>query len=227
MKQKTFKIAILPLAMMMLAACSPSSTSTSTPASPATTSQESAIHYSETITYSYYAISGTAISYSFEVDGDGAAVTYTKAILKDSTGAVGATDDGCAAKKFTGLKGSTTYTFEADYTLAGKAKTFTSVVKTPAVFSPSLSIKNSVIGTTSLSGEIVVSDPDKIYHAESLKLYLDKTEVATSSDLTKFNFTGLTAATTYKVTLDYSFDRGDGNGVQEMEYLSPFTTKAA
>ena len=62
------------------------------------------------------------LTYLFSVTSNDA-VVLQKAYLKDAAGTIAATDEGCQAKKFSGLAAATSYTFFADFTVGGISNT--------------------------------------------------------------------------------------------------------
>jgi uncharacterized repeat protein (TIGR02543 family) len=97
-------------------------------------------------------------------------------------------------------------------------------VKTLAYTQPTLSIQTDQIGYHDASFDYQLSDPDALATITDVSLYDGTQLIETSTDLSDLSYEGLLSDHMYSLTMTFSYDLQDGQGVIQEEVELEFTT---
>ncbi|MFW5838486.1 MAG: hypothetical protein ACOCU1_00975 [Bacillota bacterium] len=134
---------------------------------------------------------------------------------------------------FTGLLSDAEYTIRVEYTYdlndgAGDIAQETSeTIRTDAYLPPTLDIDDTDITVAEriIEGSINITDTDNTLTSYHVELSLDDALIDTINDTSTFTFDYLLSGETYEVTLIYTYDLNDGQGVIEEQETLTYTTE--
>ena len=106
-----------------------------------------------------------------------------------------------------------TYTFDLNDGAGEQTLVKTKAVKTAAKQAPTVSVTDLLSSQTEISGSLSVSDPDGICSVDEVALYKGDDKVRSTDERSRLVFAGLQSGSTYRISVTFSYDLNDGDGV--------------
>ncbi len=120
-----------------------------------------------------------------------------------------------------------TYSYDLADGAGMHTETATCVARTLARPVPTVRVENPVSAQTGLSFDITTTDPDALMTIVQVELLIDGAVVANVPYDRQVSFSGLTAGTLYTARVTFTYDLGDGAGVQTKIAERQYPTLAA
>ncbi len=165
---------------------------------------------------------------TFEVEKIGEIGEITSISLFDAETNDHVASGGADIREFTGLLSNHTYNLYIDfkYTMNGKEITdWVAIkgIKTAAKTEPTITFGDITVTDSTITGKINFADPDSVGEITSVDIY--KGDVFAQNNAEKaLDFSSLDGYTDYKAVVTYTYDLGNGVGVQTKTAVHEFKT---